>query len=126
MQSSTKPHALSAHTLIGSDVVNQDNEVLGEIIELMIHIASGRIEYVVFSLEPPSTAPRSTSNTLFAIPWQLLTFQPETANFALNVDRKVLKNAPRLDRNHWPAHLDPYWTIELSRYYSQSWIRVYP
>ncbi|WP_343404614.1 PRC-barrel domain-containing protein [Caldilinea sp.] len=126
MRSSTKPRALSAHTLIGGDVVNQDNEVLGEIIELMIHTASGRIEYAVFSLEQSFSAARATSNNLFAIPWQLLTFQPETQNFVLNVDRKVLKNAPRLDRNHWPAHLDPYWTIELSRYYSQSWIRVYP
>lgn len=79
-----------------------------------------------FHWSSPLARRGATSNNLFAIPWQLLTFQPETQNFVLNVNRKVLKNAPRLDRNHWPAHLDPYWTIELSRYYSQSWIRVYP
>ena len=43
------PELMGAHTLLGEDVYNTNNEDLGDIREIMIDMRSGRIAYAVLS-----------------------------------------------------------------------------
>lgn len=124
MHTYTKPRILSATTAIGDNVVNAEGEVLGEIKEIMFDVPTGTIEYAVLAFDQGFLAELFDGSKLFAVPWQMLTLQPESHSFLMNVDRETLENAPGFDKENWPAHADPYWTTELHNYYNQYRMRV--
>jgi len=44
-----KPRALSSSSIVGTNVVNRQNENMGEIKDLMIDLRTGEIQYCVLS-----------------------------------------------------------------------------
>jgi hypothetical protein len=56
---------MGADTLIGNDVVNQDDEELGDINEIMLDMRNGRVVYAVLSFG----GFLGMGEKLFAAPW---------------------------------------------------------
>src|SRR5690606_34094283 len=83
------PHLMGAGTLIGNDVANNQEESLGDIKEIMIDMASGKIAYAV--LEFGSFM--GMGGKLFAVPWKAMTLDTVNKRFILNVDKELLKDA---------------------------------
>lgn len=97
---------LSASSIIGEKVINYDGENLGEVKEVMLHIDTGEVAYIVVSFG----GFLGMGDKYFAIP--LTAFEVDTANkqFKLNKSKEELKDAPGFDKNHWPETNSEYWT----------------
>jgi sporulation protein YlmC with PRC-barrel domain len=103
-----------ASDIIGYDVENLQGEDLGDIKDIMLDQASGRIAYAVLSFGGIA----GLGDKLFAVPWSALTPKTGEANtFVLNVDKEKLKNAPGFDQNNWPDMANPRWTADIDRFY---------
>lgn len=104
---------LTATSIIGDKVENQQGEDLGTIDNLMINIRTGRVEYAV--LEYGSFL--GIGGKLFAIPFEELRVVPEKRIFVVNRDKDYLRMSPGFDKDHWPdtndhayyGDVDSYW-----------------
>ncbi len=104
---------VAARTLQGESVRNAAGEDLGQIEELMIDVPTGRVAYAVLSFG----GFLGIGSKLFAVPWQALKFDRQENQFILNVDRKLLENAPGFDKDNWPDMADPAFCTNIHNYY---------
>lgn len=107
------PEIMSADTLAGNDVCNEEGEALGEIEDIMLDMRSGRISYAVLSFG----GFLGMGQKLFAVPWEALELDTRNKRFVLNVEKGRLKDAPGFDKDQWPDMADPSWASEIHCYY---------
>ena len=107
------PALMGADTLLGNDVYNKDGEDLGDIKELMIDMASGRLSYAVLSFG----GLLGMGDKLFAVPWAALTLDTANKRFTLDIPKAKLDGAPGFDKDHWPSMADSSWSTEVHRFY---------
>lgn len=108
-----QPRVLSASTLAGDAVVNNQGDKLGKIEEFMIDLDLGRIAYAVLSFG----GFLGLGEKLFAIPWEAFRLDTEKHEFILGVDKSILKNAPGFDKSNWPDFADRAWGAGIYGYY---------
>jgi len=84
--------------IVGRHVVNEWGIELGRIEDVAIDPDRGCIAYAVLCYRTSI----GSSPKWFAIPWESLTFHPESHEFILEVPRELLEEAPGFDRSHWP------------------------
>ena len=109
----TRPRVLSASTLKGDAVKNLQNEDLGEIEDLMIDLANGRVAYCVLSFG----GVLGVGNKLFAVPFSAMKLDLDRHCFVLNVSKERLKQAPGFDKDNWPDMAEPTWGSSISNFY---------
>jgi hypothetical protein len=51
------------------------------------------------------------------VPWEALEFSHHDQRFILNVEKELLKEAPRFDKDHWPSIEDRQFAREVCEYY---------
>jgi sporulation protein YlmC with PRC-barrel domain len=107
------PEIMAADTLEGNNVVNRQEETLGEIQEIMLDVPSGKIAYAVMS----SGGFLGIGDKLFAIPWHALTLDPKEKRFILDISKERLEKAPGFDKDHWPAMANEAWAGEVHQYF---------
>lgn len=107
------PHLMGADTLLGNDVYNADDEDLGDIKEIMLDTASGKIAYAVLSFG----GILGMGEKLFAVPWSALTLDTVNKRFTLNVSKERLENAPGFDKDDWPDMADQRWASTIHGFY---------
>ena len=102
-------------TFIGADVENPQGQNLGDVKDIVIDRASGRIAYAVVSFG----GFLGMGEKLFAVPWGAFT-QPNANKdkFVLAVDKERLKNAPGFDAHNWPQMASREWVTSLYSYYN--------
>jgi hypothetical protein len=88
--------------VIGSNVVNQQDEGIGQIEDLVIDASAGRIAYAILSFG----GFLGMGNKYFAIPWNAFKFNLADKKAVLTVDKKLLENAPGFDKDDWPNFSD--------------------
>ena len=102
---------LTASSIIGDKVHNDDDEHLGKIADIMVELVTGKIEYVIIEFGGFLTI----GAKLFAIPFSLLKVDQVKKCFVLNQSREMLEKAPGFDMNHWPEtnfHAEEtYWSF---------------
>jgi sporulation protein YlmC with PRC-barrel domain len=108
------PALMGADTLLGEDVVNRQEEDLGDIKEIMIDMRSGKVAYAVLSFG----GVLGMGEKLFAVPWQALQLDTVNKRFMLDIDKERLQSAPGFDPDAWPDMTDVGWTNEISTFYS--------
>jgi len=104
---------LTATSVIGDKVRNNEDEHLGTIKDIMLDIRSGRIEYYVVEFG----GFLGIGEKFFAIPFQLLQVDPENKVFRFNEKKELLSRAPGFDKHHWPEtneHKTEYTTLSYS------------
>jgi sporulation protein YlmC with PRC-barrel domain len=89
---------LTAKSIIGDKVLNNEQEHLGVVHDIMLDIRNGKIEYYVIEFG----GFLGIGEKFFAIPFHLLTVDPEHKVFRFNEKRETLEKAPGFDKNHWP------------------------
>ncbi|MDP1693520.1 MAG: PRC-barrel domain-containing protein [Burkholderiaceae bacterium] len=114
------PAMMSAHSLLGNDVYNNDGDDLGDIKDFMIDMSSGRITYAVLSFGGLF----GMGDKLFAVPWTALKLDTFNKRFTLNVPKEKLKDAPGFDSDHWPSTADSTWSGEVHRFYGTTETRT--
>jgi sporulation protein YlmC with PRC-barrel domain len=104
---------LSANTLIGDTVRNNQGEDLGTLEEIMLDTDSGQIAYAVLSFG----GFLGFGNKLFAIPWQALAVDTENKELILEVSKDKLADAPGFDKDNWPSTFDRDWVAQVYTHY---------
>ncbi len=110
------PALMGADTLMGNDVYNSEGEDLGDIKELMIDMATGRIAYAVLSFG----GFLGMGDKLFAVPWDALTLNTADKRFTLSVSKDKLAQAPGFDKAAWPSMADEDWARSVHAFYGTS------
>lgn len=104
---------LTASSVIGDKVFNDNQEHMGEIKDIMLDILTGKIDYYVIEFG----GFLGISAKYFAIPFGLLQVVPEKKGFLFNQTREMLEKAPGIDIHHWPdtnielAESYTYWSF---------------
>jgi sporulation protein YlmC with PRC-barrel domain len=104
---------MSASSLSGDAVRNEQGEDLGKISEIMLDVSSGRVAYAVLSFG----GFLGMGDKLFAVPWNALTLDEDEKCFILDVDKQTLENAPGFDKDNWPDMADTNWRRQIYNYY---------
>jgi sporulation protein YlmC with PRC-barrel domain len=99
------PEVMAASAFEGETVMNHQGETLGEIEEIMLDVAGGRIAYAVLAVG----GFLGIGEKYFAIPWSALTLDTDRKCFLLYIDKERLRNAPGFDNEHWPTVRDVEW-----------------
>jgi len=107
---------LSASTINGTSVRNQQNESLGEIKDLMINTSTGEVEYAVLSFG----GFLGIGDKYFAVPFNSFEIDRINEEFILDVDKEFLKNSPGFDKDNWPGTSDSYFS-EVTTYYDSNY-----
>ncbi len=87
-----------ATSILHDRIENETGEELGSILNLMINIHSGKVEYAVVQFG----SFLGLGGKLFAIPFRQLHLSEERRAFILNRPRADFENMPGFDKNHWP------------------------
>jgi sporulation protein YlmC with PRC-barrel domain len=101
---------LTATSIIGDKVSNPAGEPLGKIMDMMIDIEDGKIEYVVLEFG----GFMGMNQKYFAVPIQALSLDAERQVFILHQSKEMLEVAPGFDKDHWPetnSHSKPERTV---------------
>jgi sporulation protein YlmC with PRC-barrel domain len=106
---------IRGNTFIGAEVENPQGQNLGDIKDVVIDRASGRIAYAVVSFG----GFLGVGEKLFAVPWGAFS-QPKAdkETLVLDMDKERLKNAPGFDQNNWPQMASREWVTSLYSYYN--------
>jgi len=106
---------LRGNTFIGATVENPQGQNLGDVKDIVIDRASGRIAYAVVSFG----GFLGMGEKLFAVPWAAFS-QPKADKdtFMLDVDKERLKNAPGFDTHNWTQMASREWVTSLYSYYN--------
>lgn len=89
---------LTATSIIGDKVENLTGEHIGKIKDLMIDLATGKIDYVVLEV----SGFLGINEKLFAIPYSAIKANPHNEDFKLDIKKEFLEKAPGFDKDHWP------------------------
>ena len=115
--------AVKVRDLIGVRVFNPSDENLGNIEDLVMDPASGKIRYAVLSFG----GFLGMGDKLFAVPWDNLTLVTKGTTSAgtakedyylLDVTNDALKNAPGFDKNNWPDFANADWSTDVDKFYT--------
>lgn len=107
------PGLMGANTLDGNDVYNRQDQDLGDVKEIMLDMATGRVAYAVLSYG----GFLGMGNKLFAVPWKALTLDTANKRFVLDVAQERLESAPGFDKDQWPDMADTTWAKEVHEHY---------
>jgi sporulation protein YlmC with PRC-barrel domain len=89
---------LRASSVLQSTVVNPRGQRLGDIQDIVIDTAAGKVAYVVLGFG----GTLGLGEKLIAVPWSELQESAGLGTFTLDVDKDTLQKAPGLDKDHWP------------------------
>ncbi len=107
------PALMGADTLLGEDVVNRNDDALGDIKEIMIDMRSGQVAYAVLSFG----GILGIGEKLFAVPWQALQLDTVNKRFVLDISKDRLESAPGFDADAWPDMTDVSWATQIHNFY---------
>jgi sporulation protein YlmC with PRC-barrel domain len=104
---------VAASSLEGETVLDSAGETVGEIEEIMLDVAGGRVAYAVLAVG----GFLGIGEKYFPVPWSALTRDTARKCFVLGIDKDRLADAPGFDKDHWPSMTDREWAGRLSDFY---------
>lgn len=107
-QSST-PAVIASESLLGTKILNDKGEVLGELKEIMVNLATGKIGYAVLKAKQ--------GEKLIAIPWDAILYDTIPKLFLANMSTAKLALAPAFDSTSCPNMDDETWADEVHSYF---------
>jgi sporulation protein YlmC with PRC-barrel domain len=104
--------------LMGANIQNPQEESVGEISDLVIDAANGKVRYAAVTYG----GVLGIGNKLFAVPWEAFRCvqDPDDADeyrLVLNVNQKTLDGAEGFDQDRWPNLADPALARQLDARY---------
>jgi sporulation protein YlmC with PRC-barrel domain len=93
-----KTHFIPTSHLKLYDVVNDKGEDMGQVQNFILDMCSGRIAYALVAFG----GFLGLGDKWIAMPFDVLTWQPEKEKFELDVPRQRLEKAPGIKKSDWP------------------------
>jgi sporulation protein YlmC with PRC-barrel domain len=110
--SETSP-LVAASKVNGTKVYNRAGEALGSIDDLMIDKQSGHITYAVMSFG----GFLGMGEKYYPVPWSELTHSTAQDGYVLNLDKRILENAPSYSTPNAPDWSSPTYRSGIDEYY---------
>lgn len=88
----------------GTTVYNRQGEKLGSISRFMVDKRSGKVDYAVLSFGGLF----GMGSDQYPLPWNVLDYDPQQGGYVVDLDRKVLEEAPRHTAEQTPDYDDAY------------------
>jgi hypothetical protein len=104
---------VNAKDVISLKVMNNQEQDLGKIEAIMLHKVDGKVAYVVLSYG----GFLGMGNKLFAIPWNVFSYDAARDCLILSLSEEKLKNSPGFDKDNWPDMSDQTWNSTIHNYY---------
>lgn len=104
-----------ASDVIGTDIINSQNDDLGDVKEVVIDPASGKVAYVVVSFG----GFLGMGTKLFAIPFSAFKYDAIKEKYVLEIPKERLKDAPGFDEDNWPSMSDEKWNRDMYTFYDR-------
>ncbi len=104
---------ISSKKVEGTSVENPQGENLGSIRDVMIDEISGQVAYAVLKYG----SVLGIGGKLFALPWEVLEYDPERDAYIIDLPQDQLRNAPSYEENTQPDWSDPAWNKSVYGYY---------
>lgn len=109
-----KPRVLSSSTITGTKVENLKGNKIGNVKDLMIDLETGEVAYAVLS----HGGFLGIGDDYFAVPLQAFKFSERDEKvIKLDIDEKILENAPGFNKDNWPSHSSSEFTDSVYRHY---------
>lgn len=105
--------ALKSSSIVGTNVVNLDNQNVGKVEEVVIDVNTGQVAYLVLSFG----GFLGVGEKLYAVPWKALHYDRQLEAYVLNVSRQQIENAPGFEKEVWPPLADEAWNRRIHDYY---------
>jgi hypothetical protein len=106
MQKNTSGSLIAAEKVTGTNVYNPSGEKLGNVEDVMIDKISGKAVYAIMSFG----GFLGMGEKHHPLPWQTLNYDTKLDGYVVNLDKKVLQDAPSYDRTREFA-----WTPDYGR-----------
>ena len=100
-------HLLTATSIIGDKIQNKAGENVGKILDVMIDIQNGKIQYVIIEFG----GFMGFGEKLFAVPFVALKLNTKERDFILDVEKSFLESAPGFNPEHWPETNSHYFDV---------------
>jgi sporulation protein YlmC with PRC-barrel domain len=105
---------IAAEKVEGTNVYNLQDEKLGTVDDIMIDKVSGRVIYALMSFG----GFLGIGEKYHPLPWSTLKYDERKGGYVVNLDKKMLENAPTYDMNsdfNWSAdygrQVDKYYNV---------------
>ena len=105
---------ISSNKVEGTAVYNQQGERLGTIENLMVDKYDGHVSYAVMSFGGFI----GIGESYYPLPWRKLTYSPQMGGYVVDLDARILDNAPRYATSQEPTwdrdytgRVDQFWMI---------------
>ncbi len=112
--------AVGATTIIGTKVLNHQDNELGKIEEVMIDLPAAKILYLVLSYG--GVFGTTMADKRFAVPVDAFLIrhgeEENNVTYILDVKKEFLQNAPGFDKGDYPDFADPRFTRKIHDYYT--------
>jgi sporulation protein YlmC with PRC-barrel domain len=107
------PRLMTASKLLGSKVLNRQDETLGQIDDIVFAVPRGSLAYAAMA----SGGILGLGERLFAVPWSALIYDAGRECFVLNAQKESFEHAPGFDKDRWPTEAGAEWHEQVHRYY---------
>lgn len=105
---------IASDWVMDADIVSASNrETLGEIDDLAIAPADGKVVYAIIS----RGGVMGVGSKHVAVPWRSLTWNIADRNFTLPMTEQQLAGAPEFDKNQWPMLVEPSFSTKVRRFF---------
>jgi len=104
---------ISASKVNGTKVYNKAGEALGSIYDLMLDKQSGHVAYAVMSFG----GFLGIGEKFHPLPWDQLTYSTAYDGYVVNLDKRVLENAPSFGTADIPDWSSPTYRTGIDDYY---------
>ena len=101
--------------VLGMNVQTRDDEAAGEIKDVIVDTRRGDIAYAILA----AGGWLGMGDSLFAVPWSSLRFDPEDDNLVINITKERLQAAEKFTEDKWPDFNDPNRLVTVYDYYGQ-------
>jgi sporulation protein YlmC with PRC-barrel domain len=106
-----------ASKIIGMDVKDQRGKKIGEIKDVLLDPAAGR---VLFAVIDPKRSLEFGNDRFICVPMSALLRYGGKDFYVVNMTRDELKRAPSFNEDHWPNPSDRTWNEMVYKYYGQT------
>jgi len=89
---------LTASSIIGDKVFNKTGDDLGKIMDIMLNMDDGNIEYVIIAFG----GFMGMREKYFAVPFEALVLDVDQKAFIFDQNKESFENHPGFDKGHWP------------------------
>mgnify|MGYP003677974337 CR=1 FL=1 len=107
---------IPADKVSGTDVYNGDGDHLGHIHDIMVDKVSGRVAFALMAFG----GFLGIGERFHPLPWSILRYDEEKSGYLVQLDRKVLEDAPNYDFDEIVDWDDAGWRTSIYDHYGAS------